>query len=198
MSYRKPARSTYAGFSGCYGSVDGVHVPWYGFKSGALAADFVGKEKQPTLVFGVTFDHRYRIMNFTEAHAGATNDKFVVIGDEFHTLIMHTQLYKDYKFDVYTSRDGARTCYKGRYVLCDGGCGDWRHLVSAFSYVEPFSPRVNWSHRVGSVRKDGECTFGVLKARFRVLTSRMYRRTAADVENLFKVCCCLHNMIMSA
>lgn len=63
---------------------------------GAHAADFVGKEKQPTLVFDVTFDHRYRIMHFTEAHAGATNDKFVVIGDEFHTLIMHTQLYKDY------------------------------------------------------------------------------------------------------
>ena len=70
--------------------------------------------------------------------------------------------------------------------------------MSAFSCVEPFSPRANWSHRVGSVRKDSECTFGVLKARFRVLTSRMYRRKAADVGNLFKVCCCLHNMIMRA
>jgi len=70
--------------------------------------------------------------------------------------------------------------------------------VSAFSCVEPFSPRANWSHRVGSVRKDSECTFGILKARFRVLTSRMYRRKAADVGNMFKVCCCLHNMIMRA
>jgi len=48
------------------------------------------------------------------------------------------------------------------------------------------------------VRKDSECTFGVLKARFRVLTSRIYRRNAIDVENMFKVCCCLHNMIMRA
>ena len=187
----------YAGFPGCCGSVDGVHVLWYGFKSGARA-DFVGKEKQPTLVFGVTVDHRYRIMHVTSAHAGTTNDKFVIRGDDFHTRIMHTQLYKDYKFDLLTSRDGIRARYKGCYVLCDGGYGDWRNLVSAFSCVEPFSHRANWSHRVGSVRKDSECTFGVLKARFRVLTSRIYRCNATDVENMFKVCCCLHNMIMRA
>ena len=187
----------YAGFPGCCGSVDGVHVLWYGFKSGARA-DFVGKEKQPTLVFGVTVDHRYRIMHVTSAHAGTTNDKFVIRGDDFHTRIMHTQLYKDYKFDLLTSRDGTRARYKGCYVLCDGGYGDWRNLVSAFSCVEPFSHRANWSHRVGSVRKDSECTFGVLKARFRVLTSRIYRCNATDVENMFKVCCCLHNMIMRA
>ena len=48
------------------------------------------------------------------------------------------------------------------------------------------------------MRKDGECTFGVLEARFRVLTSRIYRRKAEDVEKMFKVCCCLHNMIMRA
>ena len=53
-------------------------------------------------------------------------------------------------------------------------------------------------HRVGSVRKDSECTFWVLKARFRVLKSRIYRRKAEDVEKMFKVCCCLHSMIMRA
>jgi len=186
----------YAGFPGCCGSVDGVHVPYYGFKSGARA-DYVGKEKHPTLVFGVTVDHRYRIMHVTQSHAGATNDKFVIRGDDFHTRIMHTQLYKDYAFDLY-SRKESRVRYKGCYVLCGGGYGGWRNLVSAFSCVEPFSPRANWSHRVGSVRKDSECTFGVLKARFRVLTSRIYRRKAEDVEKMFKVCCCLHNIIMRA
>ena len=54
-----------------------------------------------------------------------------------------------------------------------------------------------WFHRVGSVRKDSECTFSVLKARFRVLTSRIFRRKAEDMEKMFKVCC-LHNMIMRA
>ena len=112
---------------------------------------------------------------------------------------MHTELYKDYNFDLFTSKDGAETTlYKRCCVLCDVGYGDWRNLVYAFSCVEPFLPRANWSHRVGSVRKDFECTFGVLKVRFRVLTSRMYRRKAADVENLFKLCCCLHDMIMRA
>ena len=72
----------YAGFPGCCGSVDGVHIPWYGFKAGARA-EYVGKEKHPTLVFGVTVDHCYRIMHVTSAHAGATNDKFVIRADEY-------------------------------------------------------------------------------------------------------------------
>ena len=191
------AEYEYAGFPGCCGSVDGVHVNWYGFRSG-MRADFVGKEKHPTLVFGVTVDHRYLIMHVTEAHAGATNDKFVIRADDFHKRIMHTDLYKNLGFDLYCSADGAMKRYKGCYVLCDGGYGDWRNLISAFACVEPGSYRANWSHRVGSVRKDAECTFGVLKARFRVLTSRIYRRKASDVEKLFKVCCCLHNMNMRA
>ena len=64
-------------FPGCYSSVDGLHVPRYGFKSGAQAV-YVGKEKQTTLMFGVTVHHRHRIMYVTEAHAGATNDKFII------------------------------------------------------------------------------------------------------------------------
>jgi len=48
------------------------------------------------------------------------------------------------------------------------------------------------------VRKDAECTFGILKARFRVLFGRQYRHNATDVEHVFKVCCILHNVLMRA
>jgi hypothetical protein len=187
----------YAGFPGCCGSVDGVHVPWYGFKAGARA-ECVGKEKHPTLVFGVTVDHRYRIMHVTSAHAGATNDKFVIRADDFHTQMMHTSMYKDFTYNLLDSRNGDQKRYKGCYVLCDGGYGDWRNLVSAYKCVAPGSYKANWSHRVGSVRKDAECTFGILKARFRVLFGRQYRHNATDVEHVFKVCCILHNMLMRA
>jgi hypothetical protein len=187
----------YAGFPGCCGSVDGVHIPWYGFKAGARA-EYVGKEKHPTLVFGVTVDHRYRIMHVTSAHAGATNDKFVIRADDFHTRTMHTSMYTDFTFNLLDTRDGGQKRYRGCYVLCDGGYGDWRNLVSAYKCVAPGSYKANWSHRVGSVRKDAECTFGILKARFRILFGRQYRHNATDVEYVFKVCCILHNMIMRA
>ena len=187
----------YAGFPGCCGSVDGVHIPWYGFKAGARA-EYVGKEKYPTLVFGVTVDHRYRIMHVTSAHAGATNDKFVIRADDFHTRTMHTSMYTDFTFNLLDTRDGGQKRYRGCYVLCDGGYGDWRNLVSAYKCVAPGSYKANWSHRVGSVRKDAECTFGILKARFRILFGRQYRHNATDVEYVFKVCCILHNMIMRA
>ena len=187
----------YAGFPGCCGSVDGVHIPWYGFKAGARA-EYVGKEKHPTLVFGVTVDHRYRIMHVTSAHPGATNDKFVIRGDDFHTRLMHTSLFKDFTYHLLDTRDGVQKRVKGCYVLCDGGYGDWRNLVSAYRCVAPGSYKANWSHRVGSVRKDSECTFGMLKARFRILYGRQYRHNATDVEHVFKVCCLLHNMRMRA
>ena len=52
-----------------------------------------------------------------------------------------------------------------------------------------------WSALMDSVRKDVECTFGILKVRFRVLkvpSMWKYRRT---FDNVFFTCCWLHNML---
>ena len=122
----------------------------------------------------------------------------MIRADDFHTRIMHTSVYKDFTYNLLDSRNGDQKRYKGCYVLCDGGYGDWRNLVSAYRCVAPGSYKANWSHRVGSVRKDAECTFGILKARFRILFGRQYRHNATDVEHVFKVCCILHNMLMRA
>lgn len=64
--------------------------------------------------------------------------------------------------------------------------------------MAPGSYKADWSHRVGSVRKDAECTFGILKARFRILFTRQYSHNTVDVEHVFKVCCILHSMLMRA
>jgi len=184
----------YAGFPGCCGSVDGVHIPWFGYKQGNRPS-FVGKEKSPTLVFGCTVNHQYRFMYITSAHAGATNDKLVMDGDDFHRHTLETSLYKDYTFELCTSRSETQT-WQSCYTLCDSGYASTSNLISAFKYVQPGTAECEWSHVVGSVRKDSECCFGILKHRFRILLTRIYRRDAKDVENLFKVCCALHNMIM--
>ena len=46
------------------------------------------------------------------------------------------------------------------------------------------------------IRKYSECTFGILKARFQLLYTRLKRRNANDIERLFKVCAILHNMLL--
>jgi len=183
-----------AGFPGCAGSVDGTHVAWVGFRAGDRA-DMTGKEGYPTLVFGVTVDHSYKIMHITRAHPGATNDNVVMLEDEFHQTTMHSDLYKNFEFTLY-DEDRRKVRHRGVYAICDGGYGDSRNLVSAFRNAGVVGPKLDWSRWVGSVRKDVECTFGVLKQRFRILYTHIARRKANDVENMFKVCAILHNLIL--
>jgi len=46
------------------------------------------------------------------------------------------------------------------------------------------------------MRKDVECTFGIMKGRWRVLKSgiRLYR--LRDADNIWKTCCALHNWLL--
>ena len=193
-SFAELAAVVDAGFDGCAGSVDGTHVAWLGFRAGDRA-EFTGKEGYPTLVFGVTVDHTYKIMHITRAHPGATNDNVVMLDDDFHQKRMHSELYSNFEFSLYDAH-GAKVRHRGVYTICDGGYGDARNLISAFRNAGVAGPKLDWSRWVGSVRKDVECTFGVLKQRFRILHTKIARRRANDVENLFKVCAILHNLIL--
>jgi hypothetical protein len=183
------------GFPGCCGSVDGTHVAWYGFRAGQRS-DYTGKEGYPTIVFGVTVDHKYKIMHVTRAHPGTTNDSLVMLEDEFHSQTMASDLYQNFEFDMYDA-DGEKVRQTGVYTLCDGGYGAARNLVCAFKNCGVRGPKLDWTRWLGSVRKDSECTFGIMKARFQVLYTRLKRRNANDIERLFKVCAVLHNMVLA-
>ena len=47
-----------------------------------------------------------------------------------------------------------------------------------------------------SVRKDVECTFGILKIRFQILKNGIEYHHEDTVEQIFKTSCILHNMIL--
>jgi len=48
-----------------------------------------------------------------------------------------------------------------------------------------------------SIRKDVECTFGILKKRWRVLDYGLNYYCMKDCEKVFTVCCVLQNMLLS-
>lgn len=56
--------------------------------------------------------------------------------------------------------------------------------------------QLRWSEWLEAMRKDVECTFGILKGRWRVLKTgiRLYGIEAAD--NIWKTCCALHNWLL--
>lgn len=52
-----------------------------------------------------------------------------------------------------------------------------------------------FSKRLESVRKDVECFFGILKARFRILKLAMTYQQQKRIDYVFFTCCILHNML---
>ena len=46
------------------------------------------------------------------------------------------------------------------------------------------------------MRKDVECTFGILKGRWRILKYGVRSHTLMDADNIWKTCCALHNMLL--
>ncbi|CAB1107876.1 unnamed protein product [Ectocarpus sp. CCAP 1310/34] len=70
----------------------------------------------------------------------------------------------------------------------------WVTLIAPSKYPAN-SEDTAFSRTLESVRKDGECFFGILKGRFRILKLRLGYRSKEDIDNIFSTCCILHNML---
>ncbi len=53
-----------------------------------------------------------------------------------------------------------------------------------------------WSHWLESLRKDVECTFGILKGRWRILKTGIRLGGVEVVDKVWKTCCALHNWLL--
>ena len=47
-----------------------------------------------------------------------------------------------------------------------------------------------------SVRKDVECTFGILKKRWQVLNDGLHYGDIRTCDRVFNACCCMHNFML--
>lgn len=191
---------TRAGFPGCIGCVDGVHIPWGGYRAGRKYM-YVGKEGVPTLGFNVTIDYDGRIIFCSDRQRGSANDKTAIKFDEFHRDVLSQQsLYTTQPFLLSSAEDGESEARHefGVYTLSDGGYLGWRTTMSAFSRPLEGTWEAKWTRYQESLRKKVECAFGILKKRWRCLRVESQCRDELDVERVFKVCCCLHNMIHTA
>ena len=53
-----------------------------------------------------------------------------------------------------------------------------------------------WCSHVESLRKDVECTFGILKKRFMILKHAVRLHNIEDLEHIFRTCAILHNILL--
>jgi Plant transposon protein len=181
------------GFPGCIGSTDCVHIRWECCASGDRFLH-KGKEGYPTLSYEVTVDHTSKIIAVTHGFPGTRNDQTIVRFDGFVTDIHDGIRYKDVTYPMNTIT-GQQFEQKGAWLLVDGGYHKWECLQCPLKHSA--IPRETlWSEWAETVRKDVECTFGVLKGRFRCLKLPIYYQNKENIDNMFYVCCIMHNILL--
>ncbi len=181
------------GIPGCCSSMDGVHVAWDNCPE-RYRFNYIGKEGYPTLAWNVHCDHLGRILHVNGPHAGGRNDKTMARLDAMLKAVKESDVFTTFKFHLMTTM-GQAVQHTGAWVLCDGGYHMWKTTICAFKHSR--TPRnLIWSTLLGSIRKNIEDVFGMLKKRFRVLKLPFLLQTEEGIDNTFRVCCLLHNFLL--
>lgn len=181
------------GYPGCIGSADVVHIAWDRAPH-LLRWKYVGKEGYPTVAYEVVCTHTRKIIACSKGFAGADPDKTIVQYDAFIQSIKNKVKYADVEFSV-VNEAGEEEFLKGLYLIVDNGYPKWCCLQNPEKWTTDVDV-IAWSRQLESVRKDIECTFGILKGRFRILKIPVLFQSQAIVDNIFKTCCVLHNLIL--
>ena len=181
------------GFPGAYCETDGVHLAWDACPS-KWHAKFKGKEAYPTLAFNVSVLHSKWIIHTTTWVAGTVNDKTQAKNDDLLHDLRAQKIHPEIVYYLYDSQ-GARIPHTGVYALVDNGYLQWRCLQAPLKHAAGDDGAL-WSKRLESVRKGVECTFGILKRRFRILRQAFQLRDPEAINDIFTSCCALHNMLL--
>lgn len=150
-----------AGFDGCIGSADVTHIILerchYKLKNQNLG----GKSSHTTRAFQIVANHRRQIIASTVGYPGRWNDMTIVRFDGFVTDMQNGNYLNDHKFTLKDS-EGKDENYTGAWILVDGGYLNWPTLICPFKHSQSKKEQ-RWSKWAESMRKDVECTFGILK-----------------------------------
>ena len=150
-----------AGFDGCIRSADVTHVILEKCHSHLKNQHLGGKSSHTTRAFQIVVNHRRQIISSTVGYPGRWNDQTVVRFDGFITDIQRGLYLNEHKFTLKTE-SGADEEYNGAWVLVDGGYLNWSTLICPFKEADSIKEQ-RWSRWAESMRKDVECTFGILK-----------------------------------
>ena len=183
------------GFPGCVGSVDCVHIGWDRCATKSTNV-YTGKELFPSIANEVICTSRKFIQSVTVGHPGTRNDKHIVRTDDSVLELLYGNGWLNSKNWQCCGPEGQTRTFRGVYLICDGGYHRWPCLISPYKNKVRGSPTMQWSANLESVRKDIECVFGILKARFKFLKHFNSMHKQRDIDAAFMTCCMLHNMML--
>ena len=189
---------TMAGLNGAIGSMDGVHILMERCESQLANEHISHKMKQTARAFNVIVNNRRRILHCTKGYPCRLNDKSLLMRDTFAMDLQFGRILSDYEFYLYERSSGNQVRsvkYNGCWLVVDNGYLDWSTNIPPFT-VSNFIPEIRFSEWLESIRKDVECTFGILKGRWRILKTGIRIHGTQSCDDIFKTCCALHNLLL--
>ena len=101
-------------------------------------------------------------------HPARFTDKTLIRFDRFVTALQDGCFDDDFEFELYdydgTNDKIIKVKYTGCYVIVDNGYLSWSVTVPPLKQTN-FRNEIRFSEWIESMRKDVECTFGILKGR---------------------------------
>jgi hypothetical protein len=187
-------QDTYAkfGFPLACGSMDVTHI-YIGKCPYALKVLATGKENRPTLAFQVVCGPNRQVFYCSDAYLGSYNDITITHNDPF-TKRVNEGLLDDVKGIVIDDR-GVPRVTTGGYLIVDGGYQKLSWLIDPYKNGCNIHQKI-FSEMLESVRKDIECTFGIIKQRFRLFLNNIQFHKFEVIENAWKTAVMLHNMLI--
>jgi hypothetical protein len=175
------------GFPGCIGSIDGMHCAWKNCPTG-WAGQFRGKEKKATLVLEAVASKNIQIWHTFFGNLGALNNINILQRSHlFDQLLAGAEDVIQYTINGHKYRHG--------YYLADGIYPPWSTLVTSIRNLQDGASK-HFAKLQESARKDIERTFGVLQARWHILTIACRLWDKDLVIQIMTCCIILHNMIV--
>ena len=172
------------GLPGCVGSIDATFVLCD--KLPSAYSNLLSGEKGRGLLFNVVVDHSRRVLSVQPPVFATINDKQSVKYNEFIERLNNKEIYANSSYKLRTGPEAEDIIpLSSTYVIADGGYIKIPTIMCAFANAESEVLRVRYKFNdwIGSVRKDVECFFGILKQRFRILGRANSYHKFADVEN---------------
>ena len=186
-----------AGLPGAFASTDATHIIHELCRWNIRRAHIGFKSKHATRTFNLTANHRRRILATTRGNPGSFNDKTLILFDTFIKDIKNGTILDDYEFELLEMRgnDVVAVKYKGVWIVVDNGYRNWSTTVPPYTN-SVLRKEIRWSEWLESMRKDVECTFGILKGRWRILKTGVRLHSTESVDRVWLTCCALHNWLL--
>ena len=119
----------------------------------------------------------------------------IVKTDKSVNAMSKTPLFCDARWHYY-SKDGQVRTNRVMYLICDNGFLCWTTTICPVKQADNATAQEYFTTNLESIRKDVECTFGILKKRWRILNGGFFYLDVKICERIFVTCCWLHNFLL--